>query len=79
MVMVHVDNTGVIFMGKNMTMSLRTKYVDICTKYVNEYVEDGIVKRICFRSEDNTSDIMTENINEDLCDKHSNQLVAARL
>ena len=37
-VIVRVDNTGAIFMGKNVTMSLQTKHVDIHTKYVHEYV-----------------------------------------
>ncbi len=65
-------------MGKNMTTSLSIKHIDICTKYVCEYVEDGNVKTIFVRSEDNTSDIMTENIQGDLNEKRSSQLVAAR-
>eukprot|EP00956_Cyclotella_meneghiniana_P000877 scaffold1009_cov67-Cyclotella_meneghiniana.AAC.1 len=43
-VTVRVDNVGAIFMSKNISTSNRTKHVDIRTKYVNEYVEDGIIK-----------------------------------
>ncbi len=71
LLIISVNNTGAIFMGKNVTTSLQTKQVDICTKYVHEYVEDGISKIIFVRSEDNTSDIITKNIQGDLCDKHS--------
>ncbi len=78
LVIVRINNTGAIFMGKNVTMSSQTKHVNICTKYVCEYVKDGIVKRIFVRSKDNTSDIMTKNIHGNLYDKHSSQLVAAR-
>ncbi len=70
-VIVHIKNTGAIFMGKNITTSSQTKHVDICTKYVHEYVEYGIVKIIFVRSEDNNSDIMTKNIDRDLYNKHS--------
>ena len=42
-----------------MTMSC-TKHVDIWYKYVNEYVEDGIVEIIFIKSADNDSDILTK-------------------
>ena len=45
-VMVRVDNVGAIFMASNITTTCHTKHVDIWYKYVNDYVEDGIVKII---------------------------------
>ena len=52
-VMVRVGNIGAIFMASNiMTMSC-TKHVNITYKYVNEYVEDRIVKIIFVRSANN--------------------------
>ena len=39
-------------------------------KCVNKYVEDGIVKIIFVRSAENDSDILTENIHEELHAKH---------
>ena len=75
-VIVHINNSGAIFMENNVTTSLKTEHVNICNKYVHKYVEDGIVKIIFVRSEDNTSDIMTKNIHGNLYDKHSSQLVS---
>ena len=45
-VTVRVDNVGALFMASNITTTSHTKHVDIWYKYVNEYVEDGIVKII---------------------------------
>ena len=42
-VMVRVDNVVAIFMATNITMS-HTKPLDIRYKYMNGYVEDGVVK-----------------------------------
>ena len=70
-----MDNIGAIFMGTNVTMTSRTKNVDIRTKYVREYQENGVVKIIFVKSKDNTSDIMTKNVQGNLFDKHASQLV----
>ena len=78
-VIVRVDNTGTIFMGKNVTTSSRTKHVDIRTKYVREYQEDNIAKIVFVRSDENTSDIMTKNVQGDLYDKHSSELVCPKI
>ena len=77
-VTVLVDNVGAIFMSSNVTTSSRTKHVDIRTKYVRQYVEDGIVKIVFVRSESNRSDIMTKNIQGDLFDKHASHLVVPK-
>ena len=74
-VTVRVDNVGAIFMSKNISTSSRTKHVDIRTKYVNEYVEDGIIKIIFVQSSDNDSDIMTKNVSGDLLEKHAEKLI----
>ena len=78
-VIVRVDNTGAIFMGNNVSTTSRTKHVDIITKYVQEYIEASILKIIFVRSEDNTLDIMTKNVQGDLQDKHSKELVCEEL
>ena len=72
---VRVDNVGAIFMSKNISTSNRTKHVDIHTKFVNEYMEDGIIKIIFVQSNNNDSDIMTKNVNGDLLDKHARKLL----
>ncbi len=78
-VTVRVDNVGAIFMSKNISTSNRTKHVDIRTKYVNEYVEDGIIKIIFVQSGNNDSDIMTKNVSGDLLDKHAVKLIGDKM
>ena len=60
-VMVRVDSIGAIFMASNITTNCCTKHVDISYRYVNEYVEDGVV---------NDSDILTQNLSTELHEKH---------
>ena len=78
-VTVRVDNVGAIFMSKNISTSNRTKHVDIRTKYVNESVEDGIIKIIFVQSGNNDSDIMTKNVSGDLLDKHAVKLIGDKM
>jgi len=59
---VNVDNIGAIYLTKNATTGSRTKHVDTRYHFVREYVEDGIIKVVFVRSEDNHSDIFTKNL-----------------
>ena len=61
-VTLRVDNVGAIFMASNIVTMSSTKHVVIWYKYVNEYVENGIVKIIFVKSVDNDSDILTKNL-----------------
>ena len=74
-VIVRVDNVGAVFMAKNITTTGRTKHVDIRTKYVNEYVEDGMVKIIFVKTEDNLADCLTKNLGSSLHTKHSQKMI----
>ena len=58
--MFRVDNIGAIFMASNITTTSCTKHVDIRYKYVNEFVEDEIVKIVFVKSADNGSNILTK-------------------
>ena len=73
-VMVRVDNIGAIFMASNITTFCHTKDVDIRYKYVNEYVEDRVVKIVFVKSDDNDSNILTKNLNAELHVKHSKKV-----
>ena len=77
-VIVRVDNVGAIFLSENITTSNNTKHVDIRSKFVKEYCENGIVKILFVRSENNDSDIMTKNCPGPLHKKHSEKLVGTR-
>lgn len=74
-VIVRVDNVGAIFMSENLTTTSRTKHIDIRLKYVHEYVEDGVIKIIFVKSEDNDSDLLTKNLGSELHHKHSDKLI----
>ena len=60
--------------SKIMTTS-HTKHVNIWCKYVNEYVEDEIVKIIFIKLADKVSNILTKNLNAELQEKHARKMV----
>ena len=73
---VRVDNTGAISMSKNINTTSGTKHVDVRTKYVNQYCEDGVVKIVFVESANNDADILTKNLGQELHNKHSNKLIS---
>ena len=75
LVMVRVDNMGAIFMASNITTTCHTKHVDISYKYVNEYVEDRVVKILFVESPDNDSNILTKNLSAELHEKHYKKML----
>jgi hypothetical protein len=72
---VKVDNVGAIYLAKNYSTSQRTKHIDIRTHFVREFVEDGIIKVVFVKSEDNDADIFTKNTTEELFKKHSKKMI----
>jgi hypothetical protein len=69
-IVIEVDNVGAIYMANNHTTSQRTKHVDTRYHFVRNYVEDGILKVVFVRSEDNDADIFTKNTIVELFLKH---------
>jgi hypothetical protein len=67
---VNVDNVGAVYLSKNATTGNRTKHIDTRYHFVREYVEDGIVKVVFVRSENNDADIFTKNLNGETFEKH---------
>ena len=55
-----------------------SQHVDIWYKYVNEYVEDGIVKIIFVKLADNDSNILTKNLSAELHEKHGRKMVVEK-
>jgi hypothetical protein len=74
-VTVRVDNTAAIYMSSNVTTTSQTCHVDVRTKYVREYVEDGVIEIVFVRSGDNDSDLLTKNLPSELHQKHSKKLL----
>ena len=56
---IYCDNAGAIFLSKNQESRL-SKHLDIKTHFIREHVEDGLVKLIFVRSEDNVADGFTK-------------------
>ena len=71
---VNVDNIGAVYLSKNATTGNRTKHIDTRYHFVREYIEDGIVKVVFVRSEDNDADIFTKNLNGETFEKHSTSI-----
>jgi hypothetical protein len=65
------DNTGAIFMAKNIAIGQRTKHVDIRYRFVNDMIlsNDLLVEHI--RSGENPSDAMTKKLPLNLFGKHA--------
>ena len=76
---VRVDNVGAIFMASNIITMPHTKQVDIRYKYVNEYVDDGVIKIIFVESTDNDSHNPKKNLCAELHEKHSKMMVDKKL
>ena len=74
-IIVHVDNVGAIFMSENVTATQRTKHIDVRYHYVREFIEEGFIKIIFVKSEDNKSDMFTKNVSQDIYYKHLDSFI----
>lgn len=67
-IIIFVDNMGAIYLAEGKG-SKRTKHIDMRYHYVREYVEDGILKIIFVRSQENMADPFTKNVSQAIFDK----------
>ena len=74
-IVIRVDNLGADFMSENVSVSQRTKHVDVRYRCVQEFVFDGFIKVIFVKTEDNDSDIFTKNLGGDLFHRHSKKMI----
>ena len=74
-IIVHVDNIGAVYLANSACGSNRTKHVDTRYHFVREYVEDGILKIIYVKSDDNDADVMTKNIAGQYYHKHADSIM----
>ena len=75
-IVVHCDNVGAIFLSYNAKISQRTKHIDTKYRYVGEWVEEGVVKVVFVRSENNLSDILTKNTPQEVFDRHAKKILS---
>ena len=71
----NIDNMGAIYLSSSQMSSQRTKHIDIRHHGMKEYIEDGFIKVVFVRSEENDSDIFTKNLGHDLHAKHSGKFL----
>jgi hypothetical protein len=69
---------GAIFMPKNASATSRSRHVDARYHFVKEFVEDGFLRIVFVKSNDNKSDIFTKNISSELYDCHVRNYIASR-
>ena len=74
-IIIKVDNVGAIYIANNYTTGQRTKHIDIRTHFVREYIEEGIIKVVFVRSDENDADIFTKNTTEEIFVKHLKKII----
>ena len=67
-IVVKVDNMGAIYMSENDGLK-KSRHIDIRYHFIREYVDQGIVKIVFVKSEDNKDDPFTKNLKKDDMDK----------
>jgi hypothetical protein len=68
-IIVKTDNVGAMFMSQIALSGVRTFHVDTRYHYVQENMEDGIIKIEFIRSEENHSDIFMKNFSQEIYQK----------
>ena len=63
-------------MAENVSTSSRMRHVDCRTKYIREFVDDGIVKIVFVKSENNLADGNTKNITRDGYWRHTKEYMS---
>jgi hypothetical protein len=73
---IKVDNIGAIFMVENMNTNSHTKNIDTCFHFVCEYIEEGGIKIVVVKTEDNKGDSFTKIVHGDVYDKHEDDFIS---
>ena len=76
-ILVNCDNIGAIYLAHNAKTSQRTKHIDVKYHFVREYVEDGMIKVVFVKSEENDADIWTKNVKSDIFKKHTEKFMTS--
>ena len=76
--LLNVDNTGAINLANNWSTTGKTKHIDVRFHYLQELVDQGMIKLNFVRLEENVADIFTKNLSASLFDEHSKRLGISR-
>jgi hypothetical protein len=69
-ILVKTDNVGAMFMVQNSSSSVRTRHSDTRYHFVQENLEEGIIKIKFVKSVENESDIFTKNVTQEIYERH---------
>jgi hypothetical protein len=72
-IVVTVDNMGAIYMSKSHSTTGKMKHLDIRHNFIRQCVDEGFLKIIFVKSEDNLSDGYTKNTSIEVYKKNTMQ------
>ena len=73
-----VDNIGANFIAENVVASARTKHTDLRAKFITQYIDEGFIKIVFVKSEENLSDAFTKNTSSEIYEKHTKSYLKER-
>ena len=68
---VNCNNVRAIFLIQNAKNNNQTKHIGIHAHYVCQFIEDGILKIVFVKSEDNEAGVFTKNVNNKIFKQHA--------
>ena len=74
-IVVRVDNIGAIFIGSNVSVSQRSKHINVRYHFVQEFIHKGFLRIVFAKTKDNDADIFTKNLSGELHDRHAPKMV----
>ena len=72
---IYEDNTGDIFLARNKQVNARTKHIDFRHHFLRDFQDEGTIKVLYLKVENNVSDILTKNTMESIFSGHANKLL----
>jgi hypothetical protein len=74
-IIVKTDNVGAMFMAQNSSSGVRTRHFNTQYHFVQENLEEGIIKIEFVKSVDNESDIFTKNVTQEIYERHVEKIL----
>jgi hypothetical protein len=69
-IIVRTDNVGAKFLVENASSGVRTRHNDTRYHFIRRYVEDGLIKIVFVKKDENDSDLFIKNVNKDAYERH---------
>jgi hypothetical protein len=76
---IYEDNLGAIFLSKNSQVSARTKHIDVRHHFIRDLIKENKLNIKFIKTENNTADIMTKNVNKESFIKFTKELLTGNL